>query len=156
MSLETYEFHGRRRNVWSPWQLRHLDHSMRSRWTTTWPGTLIMEVWWVEKDLHAKQWRQERSKSHHCEEFHRVVRSKWILSDENEIIEIILDSKLVQASVSWRVDKDILRAQKMLIKILQTVTGLSGIRFPAGVLYSPPTVSLFRWHNAASVTMPRG
>jgi len=59
-----------------------------------------MEVWWVEKDLHAKQWRQERSKSHHCEEFHRVVRSKWILSDENEIIEIILDSKLVQASVS--------------------------------------------------------
>jgi hypothetical protein len=58
-----------------------------------------MEVWWVEKDLHAKQWRQERSKSHHCEDFHRVVRSKWILSDENYIIQIILDSTLVQSSV---------------------------------------------------------
>jgi hypothetical protein len=56
-------------------------------------------VWWVEKDLHAKQWRQERSKSHHCEDFHRAIRSKRILSDENEIIQIILDSKLVQASV---------------------------------------------------------
>ena len=131
-----------RKNVWSPWQLRHLDHSMRSRWTTTWPGTLIMEVWWVEKDLHAKEWRQERSKSHHCQDFHRVVRSKWILSDENGIIQIILDPKLVQASVrdGW---VRIFYAQKMLIRILQTVTGLSGIRFPAGVLYSTPQSDCF-------------
>ena len=58
-----------------------------------------MEVWWVEKDLHAKQWRQERSMSHHCEYFHGVVRSKRVLSDESEIIQTIMDPKLVQASV---------------------------------------------------------
>jgi hypothetical protein len=62
-----------------------------------------------------------------------VVRSKRILSDEGEIIQIILHPKLVPASArdEW---VRIFYARKMLIKIFQSVTGLSGIRFPAGVL----------------------
>jgi hypothetical protein len=153
--LEKYDLHGWRRNVWSPWQLRHLDHSMRSRWTTTWPGTLIMEVWWVEKDLHAKEWRQERSKAHHCQDFHRVVRSKRILSEENEIIRIILDSKLVQASVrdGW---VKIFYAQKNFNQHTSNSNRTERDQIPSRSTVFDPTVRLFRWHNAASVIIPWG
>lgn len=57
--------YGTKRNFWSPRSLRHLGHSVRSRWKTTWPSSLIMEVRWVEKDLQAEQWGQERHKAHH-------------------------------------------------------------------------------------------
>jgi len=161
MPLETYDLHGWKRNVWSPWQLRHLDHSMRSRWTTTWPGTLIMEVWWVEKDLRAKQWKQERSKSHHCEDFHRVVRSEWILSDENEIIQTNLDSKLVQASVrdGWA---RIFYARKKKKNVNQDTSNRNRNerdQIPSrSTVFAPPPPPrrLFRWHNATSVIIPRG
>jgi hypothetical protein len=102
-----------------------------------------MEVWWVEKDLHAKQWRQERSKSHHCEDFHRVVRRKRILSDENEIIQIILDSTLVQTSVrdGW---VRIFYAQKNVNQDTSNSNKTEWDQIPSRSTVFAPTVRLLR------------
>jgi len=102
-----------------------------------------MEVWWVEKDLHAKEWRQERSKSHHCQDFHRVVAANALLSDENEIIQIILDPKLVQASVrdGW---VRIFYAQKNVNQDTSNSNRTERDQIPSRSTVFDPTVRLLR------------